>query len=187
MAYPVDTSIWIKCHEESSYRKIFMLMEDEDFMAQFHDTLQNKILESACDGLELTIAMSAIETGEKDTDVNGALEIAKKLTTMFVDITAMVDAHVKHGAWRKTYKDGKSVFTERCTESYYSDGEFRADNKEALYDLGNDEDDVWQEWKNYQPEIKGTKIAPKYKIDWEILAELSDGVADEEYETLMEE
>lgn len=176
MACPVDTNIWIKCHEESSYRKIFMLMEDEDFMAQFHDTLQNKILESACDGLELTIAMSAAETGEKDTDVNGALEIAKKLTTMFVDITAMVDAHVKHGAWRKTCKDGICFYTEYCRDSYYSDGSLRANTKEALLKFDS-EDEIWQEWMAYQPSMKHVELLPEYRDDWKVLADLSDMTA----------
>ena len=187
MAHPVNTGITIKCHKKSSYRKINKLMEDEDFRAQFNDKLENMLLRAACDKFDLIVSISAIEEGEEDSDAEGALRIAEKLTTMFPDTIAMVNVHDNHGAWRKTYKDGKSVFTERCTESYYSDGEFRADNKEALYKIGDEEEDIWVEWKNYQPEIEGAKIAPKYKIDWEILADLSDGVSDGEYETLMEE
>lgn len=187
MSHPVNTDLWIKCHKKSSYRKICKLMDDEDFRVQFDDKLENMLLEDACDKFDLTIAISAIEEGEEDSDAEGALRIAEKLTIMFPDAMALANVQDNHGTWRKTYKDGECVFTERCTESYYSDGEFRADNKETLYKIGDEEEDIWVEWKNYQPEIEGAKIAPKYKIDWEILADLSDGVSDGEYETLMEE
>lgn len=179
MAYPIDTDIWIKCHEEDSYKKIFQLMEDKDFMAQFHDTLQNKIMENACDDLELTIAISAIETGEKDSDYQGALEIAKKLTSMFHDIMAMVDVHTKRSAWRRTYKNGVCIFAEYCRDSYYSDGDFRATDKKALLEIDS-EDEIWKEFLNYRPQ-GDAKIDSMYKDDWEVLADLSDMVAKGEY------
>ena len=179
MAYPIDTDIWIKCHEEETYQKIFQLMEDEDFMAQFHDTLQNKIVENACDDFEFTIAISAIETGERDSDYQGALEIAKKLTFMFHDIMAMVDVHTKRSAWRRTYKNGVCIFAEYCRDSYYSDGDFRATDKKALLKIDS-EDEIWKEFLNYQPQ-GNAEIDPMHKGDWKVLADLSDMVAKGEF------
>ena len=180
MPQPVNTDLWIKCHKKSSYRKICKLMNDENFRGQFDDKLMNMIEECACDKHDLVIAIISIEESKEDSDAEGALRIAEKLTTMFQDTMAIVSVHDNHGIWRETYKEGRGIFKERCTKSYYSDGEFRADNKQALYDIGNDEDDVWQEWVNFQPDIEGTEIAPEYRDDWEELAELSDLAEGEE-------
>lgn len=179
MAYPIDTNIWIKCHKKETYQKIFQLMEDKDFMSQFHDTLQNKIVEDACDSFELTIAISAIETGKTNLDYQGALEIAKKFTFMFQDTMAMVNVHTKRSAWRRTYKNGVCIFAEYCRDSYYSDGDFRATDKKALLKIDS-EDEIWKEFLNYQPQ-GDAKIDSMHKDDWKVLADLSDMVAKEEY------